>query len=117
MKTLESKAKRFLPLTETTYMILVALTRPRHGYGIMQDVAEFSGGRVQLGPGTLYGALTNLLRLGLLTRSGETEAGDERRKVYTLTPLGREVALQESARITDLSSLARSTMKKLGGEP
>ena len=47
MKNLERPARRFLPLSEATYMILASLTEPRHGYGIMQDVEAMSGGRVK----------------------------------------------------------------------
>lgn len=115
MKKVEVEAKRFLPLTESTFFVLVALAQPRHGYGIMQDVAEMSGGRVQLGPGTLYGALTNLLRQGLIAREGEVANGDERRKVYALTRLGRAVVIQESERVSGLAELARQALARFGG--
>jgi DNA-binding PadR family transcriptional regulator len=55
------REQAFLPLTEASYCIMAALGEPRHGYGIMQAVAETSGGTVRLGPGTLYGALTKML--------------------------------------------------------
>ena len=91
MTNLDGSARKFLPLSEATYLILASLTEPRHGYGIMQDVEAVSDGRVKLGPGTLYGALTNLLKGRLIRRSGETGAGSDRRKVYALTPLGERV--------------------------
>ncbi|MCL6615298.1 MAG: PadR family transcriptional regulator, partial [Firmicutes bacterium] len=59
------RRQELLPLTESTFYILISLARPRHGYGIIQAVREMSGGRVELGPGTLYGALNRLLRQGL----------------------------------------------------
>jgi DNA-binding PadR family transcriptional regulator len=116
MKNLEKLARKFLPLSEATYLILASLTEPRHGYGIMQDVEVVSGGRVRLGPGTLYGALTNLLKQKLIKPSGDTGTGSERRKVYALTPLGEKVLLLEGERLASLSRLASDVMKRLGGE-
>ncbi len=115
MRNLESAAQKFLPLSEATYFILASLTEPRHGYGIMQDVEAVSGGRVKLGPGTLYGALTNLLGQKLIRRSGETGTGSDRRKVYALTPLGEKVLVLEGGRLASLSRLASDVMKRLGG--
>ena len=48
-------------LTEAVYYILLSLTDPLHGYGIMQNVEKLSGGRVRLAAGTLYGAINTLL--------------------------------------------------------
>lgn len=115
MNALERAAARCLPLSEATYLILASLTEPRHGYGIMRDVEEISGGRVRVGPGTLYGALTNLSAQKLIRRSGETGSGSDRRKVYALTPLGERVLLLEGERLAALSSLATAVLKRLGG--
>jgi DNA-binding PadR family transcriptional regulator len=115
MSSLDGKARRFLPLTESTYLVLASLAEPRHGYGIMQDVDALSAGRVKLGPGTLYGALTNLLKQKLIRRSGETGAGSDRRKVYALTPLGERVVVLEGERLASLSRLAADVAKRLGG--
>ncbi|MCJ7610632.1 MAG: PadR family transcriptional regulator, partial [Candidatus Aminicenantes bacterium] len=82
MSDRHDKARGFLPLTEATYYVLVSLVEPRHGYGIMRNVAEIGGKKVSLGPGTLYGALTNLLKQGLIERAGELESEGARRKVY-----------------------------------
>ncbi len=112
---LDRAARRFLPLSEATYLILASLTEPRHGYGIMQDVEATSGGRVRLGPGTLYGALTNLLRQKLIRRNDEVGAGSDRRKVYALTPLGEAVLVLEGERLNTLSRLAADVSKRLGG--
>ncbi len=112
---LEKAARKFLPLSEATYLILVSLTVPRHGYGIMQDVEGISGGRVRVGPGTLYGALTNLLQQKLIRRCGETGDGSERRKVYALTPLGEKVLVLEGERLSSLSRLAEDVSKRIGG--
>jgi DNA-binding PadR family transcriptional regulator len=101
------------PLTEATYLILLSLVRPKHGYAIMQDVAAWSGEKNKLGPGTLYGALTKLLDQGLIERTGETQNGDERRKSYVLTPAGRQLIERECARLEFIATLGR---RVLGGK-
>ena len=113
MKDLEEKAQRFLPLTESTYYILISLVEPGHGYGIMQNVAAVSGDRVRLGPGALYGTLTNMLRQGLIERAGERALEGERRKVYALTGLGRAVVLLECERLEALSRIGRKAAARL----
>lgn len=100
-------AEDHLPLTEATCLILISLAKPKHGYGIMQDVAAWSGSKAKLGPGTLYGALTKLLEQGLIRRSGESAVGDERRKEYVLTALGRQVVELECARMENVARLGR----------
>lgn len=116
MTDISDKAARFLPLTEATYYVLVSLVEPRHGYGIMQNVASISRGAVSLGPGTLYGALTNLLKQGLIERAGELESEGERRKVYGLTKLGRRVLALETERLEGLSRIGEQALKKFGGK-
>jgi DNA-binding PadR family transcriptional regulator len=106
----EEKARRFLPLTEATFCILAALAQPRHGYGIMQRVEEASRGRIRLGPGTLYGALTNLQKQALAARTEDVEASGERRKLYVLTALGREVVELECRRLVELVVVGRELL-------
>jgi DNA-binding PadR family transcriptional regulator len=113
MNDLDEKAERFLPLTEATYLVLISLVEPRHGYGIMQNVAAVSGGRTKLGPGTLYGALTNLLKQRLIERAGEQEMEGERRKTYALTALGRAVVAGESQRLETLVRIGRRAAARL----
>jgi DNA-binding PadR family transcriptional regulator len=115
MSTMERKAQRHLPLTETTFCILAALAERRHGYGVMQRVDEASRGRIRLGPGTLYGALTKLLQQGLIVRTGETEIAGERRKLYVLTELGRAVVAAERRRLVDLVNVGRELLGLEGG--
>lgn len=86
---------KYLPLTEATCYILIALAEPRHGYAVMQHVEALSEGAVKIGPGTLYGAFTSLENEQLIQKVGE----EERRKIYTLTPKGR-LALAEHLRRT-----------------
>jgi DNA-binding PadR family transcriptional regulator len=104
------------PLTESTFLILLALTNPRHGYAIMQKVAGLSNARVRLGPGTLYGALNALLEKGLIQPVGESDAGGERRKVYALTPAGRKLLDQEVERLQELVGIAEKVLTEGAGQ-
>ena len=74
------------PLTEAVYYILLSLTEPLHGYGIMQKAEQLSSGRVRLAAGTLYGALNTLLEKGWIAAGAQ----EGRQKRYRLTPQGRE---------------------------
>ena len=89
------------PLTEALFYILLAVRRPVHGYGIIQEVAEMTGGRVNLGPGTLYGAISSLLEKGwiVLYSAG---AGSRRKKEYVITEAGRAVFDGELRRLREL---------------
>ena len=86
------------PLTEAVYYILLSLTEPLHGYGILQKAEQLSSGRVRLAAGTLYGALNTLLEKGWIA-AGPQEG---RQKRYQLTPLGREALLGELDRLREL---------------
>lgn len=96
----EKLIKKYLPLTHTTYYILISLTSPLHGYGIMQKVEELSEGEVNLGPGTLYGALGKLEKNGLIKKISEEE--NDRRKSYIITALGMEISRMEFKRLKAL---------------
>lgn len=99
-----------VPLTEPTYCILAALATPRHGYAVMQWVAEVTAQRVKLGPGTLYGALTSLQTRGFIAAVGEGLEGNERRKVYGLTATGRALLELETTRLDSLARLGRQAL-------
>ena len=86
------------PLTEAVYYILLSLTEPLYGYGIMQKAEQLSSGRVRLAAGTLYGALNTLLEKGWIA-AGPQEG---RQKRYQLTPQGREALLGELDRLREL---------------
>ena len=113
MSESDERAKGVLPLTEATFYVLVSLVEPRHGYGIMQNVAALTGGAVRVGPGTLYGALTNLLKQGLIERAGDDDAEGERRKVYALTAHGRAVVLLECERLETMARTARAAAERI----
>ena len=105
------------PLTPATFHILLALAdEERHGYAIMQEVAERTEGSVRLGPGTLYGSLKRLLEQGMVEESDERadpELDDERRRYYRITRRGLDAARAEARRLESLVRAARQ--KKLIG--
>jgi DNA-binding PadR family transcriptional regulator len=103
----------FLPLPPATFYILMALAEEdRHGYGIIQDVADSTDGAVRLSAGTLYRSLQRMLEQGLIEETGERPApdeDDERRRYYRITSFGRAVARAEAQRLSDLVRLARAS--------
>jgi DNA-binding PadR family transcriptional regulator len=109
-----------LPLAPATFEILLTLVDgERHGYAIMQEVAERTEGAVRLGPGTLYGALKRLLEGGLVEEGSERadpELGDERRRYYRLTGFGLQVARAEARRLDAMVRAARRK-KLIGAKP
>ena len=86
------------PMTEAMYYILLALLKPGHGYGMMRRIKELSGGRLEMGPGTLYGVLSRMNREGLIVLTGE----DGRRKNYAITDAGKDALLKEYQRLKRL---------------
>ena len=89
-----------IALTEAVYYILLSLDQPMHGYGIMQNTEELSGGRVRLAPGTLYGALNSLLEKGWI--EALPGRNSRRKKEYRITPAGREIVQTEIRRLEEL---------------
>ena len=87
-------------LTEAVYYILLSLTEPLHGYGIMQNVSQLSNGRVNLAAGTLYGAINTLLEKNWIRAlPGES---DSRKKEYVITDTGRQMLMSELIRLNEL---------------
>ena len=85
-------------MTEAMYYILLALLHPGHGYGMMQRIRELSRGRIEMGPGTLYGVLNRMKKEGLIVLTGE----EERRKNYAITDAGRRALRLEYRRLQDM---------------
>lgn len=102
-----------LPLQAATFHILMALADDdRHGYAIIQDIAERTRGELKLSAGTLYRSIQRMLEQGLITETRERPApedDDERRRYYRITPFGVAVARAETARLNQLVKLARSS--------
>ena len=87
-------------LTEAVYYILLSLTEPLHGYGIMQNVEQLSNGRVKLAAGTLYGAINTLLEKGWIVALSEEK--ESRKKEYLITDQGKEMLRLEIVRLKEL---------------
>jgi len=98
-----------LPLTETVYYILLALTEPAHGYVLMQRVEELSDGQVRLAAGTLYGAIENLLSKGFIV---SIPSDDTRRKIYALTKAGYEILWGDYQRMFHILRITEHVLKK-----
>ncbi len=89
------------PLTEAVFYILLAVRNPNHGYGIIQDVQEMTDGRVNLGPGTLYGAINSLLDKKWIELYSE-EKESRKKKSYIITSNGKEAFNNEVERLKEL---------------
>lgn len=83
------------PMTEAMYYILLTLTVPSHGYQLLSSVSQASGGRVRMGPGTLYGVLTRMESEKMI----EIVSDDGRRKTYAITESGRAAMRAETDRL------------------
>jgi DNA-binding PadR family transcriptional regulator len=100
------------PLPSAAFQILLALADENlHGYAIMRQVEEQTGGRMRLGPGTLYNSIQSLLEEKLIEEVAPREdagPGHERRRYYRLTSAGRKLAHAEAERLADLLRVARA---------
>ena len=90
-------------MTETAFYILRCLQSPNHGYGVVQTVERLTDGAIKLAPGTMYGSLAKMEKDGLIRFVRE----EEKRKLYEITALGREVLQTEIARIERLYRIAQ----------
>lgn len=112
MSRVSPEPEDLLPLTPAVFHILLALAdAERHGYAIMDHVAQTTDGQIKMGPGTLYGTIKRLLSGGLIEESAERpdpEMDDERRRYYRLTRFGQRVMEAEAQRYAKLVKLARA---------
>lgn len=96
---MDSKIKRiYTPMTESGFYILFCLQQPQHGYGICQQVKQITGGELVISAGTMYGTLSKMEKDGLIIFDRE----EEKRKLYRITDLGKEVLNLELKRIERL---------------
>lgn len=98
--------KNNAPLTEALFYILLAVHKPNHGYGIIQEVEQITGGRVTLGAGTLYGAIQSMEKKGWIEIYSE-DTSSRKKKQYLITQTGREVFREERQRLEELLDNAR----------
>ena len=113
--TLSSRAAHdLLPLRPVVFHVLLSLAEgERHGYAIVQDIAERSAARIRLEPGNLYRHLKFMLDEGLIEESGRRPVAaqdDERRRYYRMTRFGRQVALAEASRLEVVAAEARARL-------
>jgi len=95
-------------LSPQQFHILLALAdEDRHGYGIILEVAERTGGAVRLGTGPLYTAIGRLATNGLIEETSRRDRDDERRRYYRLTAAGREALKSDAVRLETLVAQAR----------
>ncbi len=106
---MSKKIKKFSPLTEASFYVLLALYKPNHGYGIIKEVAEMTKERVKLAPGTLYGVITTFLKNELIEL--DTVEGSKKKKTYRITAFGRELLQYEFERIKELARNAKGVLK------
>jgi len=103
-------------MQEATFLILTALADgSQHGYGIIGDVAEISGGRVRLRAGTLYTALDRLRLDGLIDVDREEAVEGRLRRYYRITPDGRGRLAAEAARLHANATAALTRLHPAGG--
>lgn len=96
---MDSKIEKiYVPMTETGFYILFCLQTPQHGYGITQKVKEMTEGEIVISAGTMYGTLTKMAKDGLIHFYSE----EDKRKLYQISDLGREVLDLEIKRIARL---------------
>jgi DNA-binding PadR family transcriptional regulator len=111
----ESSVQQLLPLSPTMFHMLLSLSEgERHGYALKRELARRTGGKLNPGPGVLYGSINKMLELGLVEESDvrpEAHLDDERRRYYRITPFGRRVAQAEAVRMRQLVRLAEETFK------
>ena len=99
VKGMDSRIERvYIPMTETGFYILYCLMTPQHGYGIAQRVSWMTNGELTIGAGTMYGTLSKMEKDGLIAFDHE----EEKRRLYRITPLGKEVLERELKRIQRL---------------
>ncbi len=100
-----------LPLTPAVFHILLALAgRELHGYGIMQEINNFTDGSLKIGPGTLYRSIKQMIEQGLILETStrpDPALDDERRRYYRLTDFGQRVAQAEWKRLEKLVQIGR----------
>lgn len=96
-------------LTEVTFFILLSVYQPKHGYAIMQFIEEKTNGRLVLGAGTLYGALTSLEDKGWIIPYSNTGG---RKKEYLITNAGKEICNKEIIRLKELVKIAEDIMEE-----
>ncbi|GFZ32067.1 PadR family transcriptional regulator [Clostridium zeae] len=103
----EKVIKKYLPMTETAFYILLSLYEPKHGYGIIKEVESLTKGRIILGSGTVYGTLSKMEKDEIVM----VYSNEDRKTIYEITELGKSLLKLEISRLEELNNNAR----QLGG--
>jgi len=103
----EQAIKKYVPMTDTMFHILLVLNDEMHGYAIAKKVQEISNGRLELEAGTIYSSLAKLHRDALIV---EHKSSDDRRRIYKITDVGRTVLASECDRLMDVVSAVTKYM-------
>lgn len=103
--------EKYIPLTETMFLVLLTMLEENYGYRVSQEVEEITNGRIILGPGTLYGAINNLHKKGWIKLVAKDESG---KKVYIATDIGRELVSLEINRMRNLVIKGEKKFKEEG---
>lgn len=90
--------KKYIPMSETAFYILLSLKKPKHGYGIVKHVEEITSARIHLGSGTVYGTLTKMQKDGIIA----VFADEQRKTVYEMTAIGKSLMAAEVSRLKEL---------------
>lgn len=109
---MENDLERYIPLTETMFLVLLTMLEENYGYKVSKEVEEITKGRVVLGPGTLYGAINNLCKKGWIELINKDK--ENGKKVYKVTETGKELVLLEINRMEALVSAANFKFEKEG---
>lgn len=102
--------KKQTAMTEAVYYILLSLQTPNHGYGIIQNIIQMTEGRLELGAGTLYGAINTLLDKGWIQLCSE-DKHSRKKKQYLMTEVGRQALRQEIKRLEELLENGRKFVR------
>lgn len=104
-----------IPLTEVVFYILLAVRKPNHGYGIIQEVEQLTGGRVVLGAGTLYGAIQTLEKKDWI-RIYSVDTESRKKKEYVITEIGKAIFEEERKRLEELLENAKLMKDDMNAE-
>lgn len=97
-------------LTESLFYILLSVTKPNYGYGIIQNINKITNGRITMGPGTLYGAISTLLDKNYIELYSE-EKDSRKKKEYLITDVGRKALDYEIKRLEELVKNGKEILK------
>ena len=103
MSRKENVIKRYIPMSEASFLLLSCLSKENHGYGIMMEVQELTKNRVSLGAGTIYTLLYKMENDGVIKATKEVE----KKKLYVITDIGKSLYQEECKRLEELVEIGK----------